>query len=689
MLPRALAALVTTAVVVATLISVPAASAATVTAADLPGLLTVSPADTAHAYDRDRFEHWSDADADGCNTRYEVLIEESTTPVSVSADCRLTGGTWVSPYDGFATTDVSQIQIDHVVALAEAWRSGAWSWTDAQRQAFANDLGVDYALTAASGVANQAKADKDPAGWLPTNTSYICEYATSWALVKYRWSLSVDDGELEALRSAMSGDCGAASLELPEVMIAPLGPADPEPPAPAQPSAGGEIGGFPAGSSRLAGPTRYETAIAVSRKYAPAVPAVFVATGTDFPDALSAAAAAARLGGPLLLTPPTSLAKAVRDEVRRLRPRTIYVVGAQGAVSPAVESSLRAIAPVKRLGGASRYETGAAVVKAVFPTAAHAFIATGRTFPDALAASGAAGAIGSPVILVDGMLSSLPSTTAALLSRLGVRSVTIVGGTGAVSTRIETQLALAYSTSRIGGASRYETAADINARYFTPGVAPAAFVATGMNFPDALAGAALAGRLKSPVFVTTTSCVPDAAHVSLRSLKVPAIVALGSTGVVSSAAAANTGCLTVGSPRISGSALVGSTLTAIPGTWTSGASFRYQWFANGAAISGATAATFRPTSGHAGRQLSVRVTGSKSGYASARATSGKTPTVAYPTRTASPDGRSCPMWAPIKGNAASMIYHVPWGAFYDRTNPEECFRTEAAAVAAGYRRSLR
>ena len=686
---RALGAFATTLAVVATLLPLSAASAATTVAADLPGLLRVAAVDTEHSYDRGRFEHWVDADSDGCNTRYEVLIEESTTPVSVGSGCSLAGGTWVSPYDGFMTQETARIQIDHVVALAEAWRSGAWAWTDEQRREFANDLGVAYALTAASDVSNQAKADKDPARWLPTNGSYTCEYVTSWALIKYRWSLSVDTEELETLQDVLAGTCGSSVIDLPPVVM-PLS-------APGQPTAGGEVTGFPAGGTRLAGASRYETAIQVARRYAAGVPAVFVTTGLNFPDALSAAAAAAYLGGPMLLTPPESLAPAVRDEIIRLRPMKIYVAGDTGAVSQGVGEALEKIAPVERLGGVSRYETGNTVVEKVFPSATRAFIATGRTFPDALAATGAAGASSSPVILVDGMKPTVPSESITLLSRLGVRQVTIVGGPGAVSSTIEAQLSRTFSTTRIGGTSRYDTAARINDAHFAPSTAPAAFIATGLNFPDALAGAALAGRLKSPVYITSAACVPEPAHVSLTRQGVPSIVTLGSANVVSANAAANIGCLTAATPTIGGTARVGSTLTAYTGTWTAGAAFRYQWLANGVPLSGATAGTLALASKHVGQKIAVRVTGSKPGYLATTVTSRPTSAVTAVTQTPPPppastkpvDSWNCPAWAPIKGNADSMIYHVPGGAYYSRTKPEECFTTETAARSAGYRKSQR
>jgi hypothetical protein len=222
---RARVALIAAASILSSLfVAVPAAQADTVTAAQLPGLLTVAAETTTPSYDRDLFEHWIDADSDDCNTRYEVLIDESTTPVTVDDGCWISGGTWVSPYDGVTAYAPSGIEIDHVVALAEAWRSGASGWTNEQRRAFANDLDVPYALTAASSTSNQSKADKDPAEWLPTNSSYVCEYVTSWALVKYRWSLTVDQAEFNALSSVLSGTCGSQSVTLP-----PLGDASPAP----------------------------------------------------------------------------------------------------------------------------------------------------------------------------------------------------------------------------------------------------------------------------------------------------------------------------------------------------------------------------------------------------------------------------------------------------------------------------
>jgi putative cell wall-binding protein len=531
--PRALIAVSTVGAVAMAMLSVSPSRAATVLASDLPGMLAVRAEDTTHSYDRDRFQHWIDADSNGCNTRYEVLIQESTSPVSIGAGCSLSGGNWISLFDGGIATTPAGIEIDHLVALAEAWRSGAWGWSDAMRKDFANDLGVTYALNAATSAANQSKADKDPAEWLPSNSAYECEYVTSWALVKYRWSLTVDSVELAALQAILAGDCGAVAVTVPTVLAS----LTPEPPPGST-----VIAAFPSGTTRLQGSDRYLTAVATSQRYSPGVPVVFVATGTNFPDALSAAAAAANLGGPLLLTNPSVLPPEVAAELDRLNPLQIYVIGGTGAVSESVVGSISLYGPVERLGGADRYATGFNITSTAFTATTMVVVATGRNFPDALAATGLAGAHAAPVVLVDGNAGSVPSTIANLISSLGPTSIVIAGGTGAVSSGIASQLASIAPVTRYAGQDRYSTAAAINDAGFSSGSTPVMFLATGENFPDALAGAALAGRLGAPLYITQKSCVPTAIHESIENLSPSAVVVLGGTGAVSNAAASNIDC---------------------------------------------------------------------------------------------------------------------------------------------------
>lgn len=140
-------------------------------------------------------------------------------------------------------------------------------------------------------------------------------------------------------------------------------------------------------------------------------------------------------------------------------------------------------------------------------------------------------------------------------------------------------------------------------------------------------------------------------------------------------------------PSISGSKLVTQKLTASPGTWTAGTAFTYQWYANAKAISGATKPTLTLTSGHGGKKITVKVTGKKSGYTTVSKTSKATSAIGYPSRAEPASLTSCPSWAPIKGNADSGIYHLPGQRFYTATHPEVCFRTEKAAVGAGYRKA--
>lgn len=157
-------------------------------------------------YDRDLFEHWTDADGDGCDTRDEVLIAESITAVQVSQPgCQLSGGRWVSIYDGVETIDSSSFDVDHVVPLAEAWDSGAWAWDAARREAFANDLARPDALFAVSASSNRAKGDRDPAEWQPDQDSVSCRYAQAWVEVKVEWNLSADPAEAAALDAMLVG----------------------------------------------------------------------------------------------------------------------------------------------------------------------------------------------------------------------------------------------------------------------------------------------------------------------------------------------------------------------------------------------------------------------------------------------------------------------------------------------------
>ena len=167
-------------------------------------------------YNRDLFKHWIDADGDGCDTRREVLIEESLTTVTVGSGCSLEGGTWVSAYDGEETSNPSDFDVDHFVPLSEAWASGANEWNSDTRERFANDLDYSLALIAVSDSSNRSKSDSDPAEWMPPNANYKCEYVFAWVNVKFRWGLSIDAAEKAALEKVW-GSCSVEDLQLSDL----------------------------------------------------------------------------------------------------------------------------------------------------------------------------------------------------------------------------------------------------------------------------------------------------------------------------------------------------------------------------------------------------------------------------------------------------------------------------------------
>ena len=154
-------------------------------------------------YSRDLFPHWMDADGDGCSTRNEVLIAEADDPVTVGSGCSLSGGRWFSYYDRLSWTNPSDVDIDHMVPLAEAWDSGARTWTTSVRQSYANDLGDSRSLVGVTDNVNQEKGDQDPREWMPTYDK--CRYLREFVAVKLRWRLTVDSAERSALQSLSSG----------------------------------------------------------------------------------------------------------------------------------------------------------------------------------------------------------------------------------------------------------------------------------------------------------------------------------------------------------------------------------------------------------------------------------------------------------------------------------------------------
>ena len=164
-------------------------------------------------YARALFEHWRDIDGDGCNSREQVLKRDSVTLPQVDPyKCKVIAGDWLSPYDGAKWSDPTDVDIDHVVALKEAWDSGAWAWSAATRKAYANDTTDRRTLQVVTDNLNQQKSAKDPSNWVPPLKSYVCTDLGNWISIKARWSLSMDQSEWGRIKNLLNSSCAGLAI---------------------------------------------------------------------------------------------------------------------------------------------------------------------------------------------------------------------------------------------------------------------------------------------------------------------------------------------------------------------------------------------------------------------------------------------------------------------------------------------
>ncbi|KAI1340743.1 hypothetical protein F5Y15DRAFT_414471 [Xylariaceae sp. FL0016] len=162
--------------------------------------LTVSTNEDDGSYDRDLFPTWITI-SDSCNTR-EYVLQRDGTDVEVDDDCYPSSGTWTSPYDGEEWSEASDVDIDHMVPLKNAWISGASEWTTDKREELANDIDRPQ-LWAVTDSLNQEKSDSSPDEWKPPLESFHCTYAAAWIAVKSYWELAVTEAEKAALEEML------------------------------------------------------------------------------------------------------------------------------------------------------------------------------------------------------------------------------------------------------------------------------------------------------------------------------------------------------------------------------------------------------------------------------------------------------------------------------------------------------
>ncbi len=289
---------------------------------------------------------------------------------------------------------------------------------------------------------------------------------------------------------------------------------------------------------RIYGSDRYGTAAKVSAAtFSPGVPVVLIATGENYPDALAGGPAAAKLGGPVLLVRQNSIPSIVQTELARLKPAKIIVLGGPKIVSDGVKSALGAYTTgtVTRIYGKDRYGTAAKLSAATFsPGVPVVYIATGQNYPDALSGSASVAKLGGPILLVTS--TTIPGPVATELGRLKPAKIVILGGPVIVSNAVSTALG-SYTTgtvTRLFGLDRYTTSAKVSAATFSPGV-PVVFIATGQNFPDALAAGPAAAADGGPVLLVRQNAITAAVAAELTRLKPAKIIVLGGPTIVSDA----------------------------------------------------------------------------------------------------------------------------------------------------------
>lgn len=176
------------------------------------------PVEECRKYDRDSFGYGDiDYDGDGCYARAELLISLSLAPVQMdpASRCRVARGKWVDAYSNDTLVDADSVEIDHVVALSEAHKSGAYDWPLRRRSEFGNrDSLGELVITKSS--TNQGKGNLDIAGWSPSGQERKLQYARKWVRLKTAWGLVADPRERTAIKAILLGDTSALPMEAPE-----------------------------------------------------------------------------------------------------------------------------------------------------------------------------------------------------------------------------------------------------------------------------------------------------------------------------------------------------------------------------------------------------------------------------------------------------------------------------------------
>ncbi|WP_344340265.1 cell wall-binding repeat-containing protein [Agrococcus versicolor] len=303
--------------------------------------------------------------------------------------------------------------------------------------------------------------------------------------------------------------------------------------------------------SRIGGADRYEVSANLSRQNPDRGQTLFLVSGTQFADALAAGPVAASEDAHLLLTHPDFIPGSIVTEIRRLAPSEIVVVGGDASISQQVLSTAATLAPtVTRIAGPDRVANSFLLLDRMLQrtTPQRIWVVSGGTFADALSAGAVAARNGHAMLLTFGADAAFQSQLAARIG--GVQGFSIAGGEASVDAGTQQWLSSQRPTERIGGANRYEVAVAINARYTTQASQASMLLANGVNFPDGLGAAVLAGARGMPLYLTQPQCAGSAGVAGeARRLGITTTIAVGGPLSVSDAAARLEGCPDLGAAQ--------------------------------------------------------------------------------------------------------------------------------------------
>ncbi|WP_010676949.1 cell wall-binding repeat-containing protein [Bacillus timonensis] len=276
---------------------------------------------------------------------------------------------------------------------------------------------------------------------------------------------------------------------------------------------------------RIKGPDRYETAVKVSQEGWSSAETVVLAVGTNYPDALAGTPLAYSLNAPILLTASNQLPVSTEKEINRLGAKNIILLGGKGSISETVEAQLQSQNfNVSRISGQNRYETSAEIAKIMNTSADTAVVVYGGNFPDSLSIASYAAKKGYPILLTT--KDSIPASIKEVLG--SYKNTIVVGGEKAVSTSVYAELP---GPKRVSGESRYDTSAKIIDTFNLK--VERAYLATGNQFADALAGSVLAAKRNSSILLVDKTKVPTAIHNVIEAQGIKSFTIIGGTFAVS------------------------------------------------------------------------------------------------------------------------------------------------------------